>query len=56
MIISPREVKTILSFNLAFECTNNQAECEALAIDLEILLGLGAKEVRVIEDSQLLLR
>ena len=32
VIISPRGVKTTLSFNLDFECTNNQAEYEALVI------------------------
>ena len=56
MIISPRGVKTTLSFNLAFQCTNNQAEYEALVIGLEILLELRAKDVRVIGDSQLVLR
>ena len=55
MIISPRRVKTTLSFNMAFECTNNQAEYEAFVIGLEILLEFGAKDVRVIEDSQLVL-
>ena len=56
VIISPRGVKTTLFFNLSFGCTNNQAECEALVIGLEILLGLGVKDVRVIGDSQLVLR
>ena len=51
VIISPRGVKTILSFNMAFGCTNNQAEYEALVIDLKILLDLGEKDVRVIRDS-----
>ena len=45
MIISPRVVKTTLSFNLAFESTNNQAKYEALVNGLEILLELGAKDV-----------
>ena len=45
VIISPRKVRTTLPFNLAFECTNNQAEYEALVIGLEILLDLGAKDV-----------
>ena len=54
--ISPRGVNTTLSFNLAFECTNNQAEYEALAIGLDLLLDLEAKDVRVIGDSQLVLR
>ena len=56
MIISPNGVKTTLSFNLTFECTNNKVEYEALVIRLEILLELGAKYVRVIRDSQLVLR
>ena len=30
VIISPKGIKTTLSFNLAFKCTNNQAEYEAL--------------------------
>ena len=42
VIISPRGVNTTLYFNLAFECTNNQAEYEALVIGLEILLELRA--------------
>ena len=37
VIISPKGIKTTLSFNLAFKCTNNQAEYEALVIGLEIL-------------------
>ena len=56
VIISPRGVKTTLSFNLAFECTNNQVEYEALVNGLEILLDIRAKDVRVIGDSQLVLR
>ena len=49
MIISLRGVKTTLSFNLTFECTNNQDEYKVLVIGLEILLDLGVKDVRVIE-------
>ena len=51
MIISSRGVNITLSFNLAFECTNNKAEYEALVIGLEILLELGVKDVQVIGDS-----
>ena len=51
VIISPRGVKTIMSFKLTFECTNNQAEYKVLVIGLEILLDLEAKAVRVIGDS-----
>ena len=42
VIISPKVIKTTLSFNLAFKYTNNQAKYEALVIGLEILLELGA--------------
>ena len=47
VIISPKGIKTTLSFNLAFKCINNQAEYEALMIGLEILLELGAQEVHI---------
>ena len=55
VIISPKEIKTTLFFNLAFKSTNNQAEYEALVIGLEILMKLEAQEVHMIGDSQLLL-
>ena len=42
IIISPKGIQTTLSFNLAFKCTINKAEYEALVIVLEILLELGA--------------
>ena len=41
--ISPKGIKTTLSFNLAFKCTNNQVEYEALVISLEILWNLEHK-------------
>ncbi|XP_073282149.1 uncharacterized protein [Primulina huaijiensis] len=56
VISSPRGVKTALSFNLGFQCTNNQAEYEALVIGLEILKDLGAKELLISGDSQLVLK
>ena len=56
VIISPKGAKTTLSFNLDFKCTNSQVKYEALVIGLEIILELEAKDVRVIEDSQLVLR
>ena len=49
--MSLRGVKTTLSFNLAFECTNNQVEYEALVIGSDILLELRPKDVQVIGDS-----
>ena len=51
LIISPKWINTTLYFNLAFKCTNNQAEYKALVIGLEILMELGAQEVHIIKDS-----
>ena len=48
-IISPLGVKTTLSFNLAFECTNNQAKYETLVIGLKIILELGEKMFESLE-------
>ena len=56
VIISPKGIKTTLSFNLAFKCTNNKDEYEALMTDLEILMELRAQEVHIIRDSQLVLQ
>ena len=56
VLISPKGMKTTLSFNLAFKCTNNQAEYKALVIGLEILMELGVQEVHIIGDYQLVLR
>ncbi|XP_073137946.1 uncharacterized protein [Henckelia pumila] len=52
VIISPTGVKTALSFNLDFPCTNNQSEYEALVIGLEVLKDLQAKNVQVIGENQ----
>ena len=38
LLISPMGVQTQLSFQLTFQCSNNQVEHEALIIDLKILL------------------
>ena len=56
VIISPKGIKTTLSFNLAFKCTNNQAEYGALVIGLKIFMELETQEVHIIGDSQLVLR
>ena len=56
VITSPFGIETTLSFILDFKCTNNQAEYEALIIGLEILQDLGAKEVLIIGDSQLVIK
>ncbi|GKV17036.1 hypothetical protein SLEP1_g27591 [Rubroshorea leprosula] len=56
VVISPSGLKTQMSFQLDFDCTNNQAEYEALIIGLEMLVELKVSMVEVIGDSQLLLK
>ncbi|XP_024195167.1 uncharacterized protein LOC112198299 [Rosa chinensis] len=43
------------SFQLEFQCTNNQAEYEALIIGLEVLLEMGVRNVQIRGDSQLVI-
>ncbi|XP_024195581.1 uncharacterized protein LOC112198681 [Rosa chinensis] len=43
------------SFQLTFQCTNNQAEYEALIIGLEVLLEMGVRDVQIRDDSQLVI-
>ncbi|XP_059627234.1 uncharacterized protein LOC132270032 [Cornus florida] len=55
VIISPAERKTSFSFFLDFKCSTNQAECEALIIGLEILIEITVGDVKILEDSNLVL-
>ncbi|XP_075499313.1 uncharacterized protein LOC142537705 [Primulina tabacum] len=55
VITSPKGVKTTLSFNLGFPCTDNKAEYAQIT-GLEILKDLGAKELLISGDSQLVLK
>ncbi|XP_058208221.1 uncharacterized protein LOC131321234 [Rhododendron vialii] len=55
IIISPQGLRTELSFQFDFPCTNNLAEYEAVVIGLEILKDLEAREVQVIGDSNLVI-
>ncbi|CAL8112720.1 unnamed protein product [Prunus armeniaca] len=56
IIESAKGFRTRYSFQLDFDCTNNQAEYEALIIGLEILKQLGVKSVAVMGDSILVLK
>ncbi|GKV11366.1 hypothetical protein SLEP1_g22629 [Rubroshorea leprosula] len=56
VVISPYGLKTQMSFQLDFDCTNNQAENKALIIGLEMLVELKVSMVEVIGDSQLVLK
>ncbi|GKV36311.1 hypothetical protein SLEP1_g44457 [Rubroshorea leprosula] len=56
IIVSPDGIKTQWCFQLDFECTNNQAEYEALVIGLELLVELKVPSVEIMGDSQLVLK
>ncbi|CAN6679239.1 unnamed protein product [Malus baccata var. baccata] len=56
MIINPQGIYHYYSFLLDYQGnTNNRAEYEALIIGLEILMDLGAMEVEVFGDSELVI-
>ncbi|XP_059658865.1 uncharacterized protein LOC132305208 [Cornus florida] len=55
MLISPTGNQISFSFFLDFRCSNNQAEYEALIIDLEILLEMAVKDVHIVGDSSLVI-
>ena len=43
-------------FETLYECSNNEAEYEALIMGLELLIARGAKNVKIIGDSQLVIK
>lgn len=56
IIISPTGLKTQLYFQIDFECSNNQAEYEAIVIDPEILQEIEVTNVQIVDDSQLVIK
>jgi ribonuclease HI len=56
VIVSPSSVIIDLSVRLKFVCTNNQVEYESLLHGLEYLRDLGARNVDVFEDSNLIMQ
>jgi ribonuclease HI len=54
--INPPSLDTKLcSYKLAFDCTNNMAEYEALVLGLKALKEMGAKKIVVHGDSELII-
>jgi ribonuclease HI len=51
----PKTSMNFHSYKLAFECTNNVAEYEALILDLQFLKQIGAQRIAMREDSDLII-
>jgi ribonuclease HI len=56
VVISPSGVNIDLSIRLEFVCTNNQVEYESLLHGLEFLRDLGARDINVFGDSNLIVQ
>jgi ribonuclease HI len=55
VIASPSGVDIDLSVRLEFACTNNQVEYETSLHAIEYLRGLGARDIDVFGDSNLIM-
>ena len=53
VLITPKGIRLEHSFKLGFKASNNEAEYEALIAGLKIAFDLGARNVEVYSDSQL---
>lgn len=53
IIITPKGIKLKHSFRLGFRASNNETKYKALLAELKAVLDLGAREVEVYSDSQL---
>jgi ribonuclease HI len=56
VVVYPSGVYIELSIRIEFACTNNQVEYESLLHGLEFLRDLGARDVDVFGDSNLIVQ
>jgi ribonuclease HI len=56
VVVSPSGVYIDLSIRLEFACTNNQVEYESMLHGLKFLRDLGARDVDMFEDSNLIVQ
>ncbi|XP_050909153.1 uncharacterized protein LOC127122924 [Lathyrus oleraceus] len=56
VIISPNKIPTKFQYKLEGTFSNNEAEYEALIAGLEMLLELGATRVKIMGDSELVIK
>jgi len=58
-LFAPNKVPSnvwVCSYKLAFDCSNNEAEYEALIAGLKILRKMNAKKIAVYGDSELVIK
>ena len=53
VIITPERIRLEHSFRLRFRAFNNEAEYKALLAGLRTVLNMGARDVEIYSDSQL---
>ncbi|MEK0397615.1 reverse transcriptase-like protein, partial [Lactobacillus delbrueckii] len=56
VIISPDGIPAEFKYIIEGVCTNNEAEYESLITGLELLLELGARNVKIMGDSELVIK
>jgi ribonuclease HI len=56
VITSPSGMDKYLSIRLEFACTNNQVEYESLLHELEYLKDVGARDLNVFSDANLVVQ
>ena len=54
VLVDPKETKTMIVCRLKFKCTNNVVEYEVLVQVLWNVIGMGAKVIECIGDSEII--